>query len=125
MAGLASKRNGKKGGRPKGTVSFETRIQKQIKRKLLSAVSKEFKPIMEAILDSAKGLTLYVPGKDGRRDKVYRRSPNVDMLKYIMDQVAGKASTPIEVEGELEIGNLQEFIYAAYEASERKRRGRS
>ena len=125
MSGIASKRNGTKGGRPKGALGYDARMQLRIKRKLINAVEKDINPLLTATMDSAKGIVVFVPGKDGKRAKAYRQVPSVDMLKYLFDQAAGKASTPIEGDLNLRVDNLQDFIYAAYEKSTRKRSGRS
>lgn len=125
MSGTASKRNGTKGGRPKGALGYDARMQLSIKRKLINAVGKNIDQLLTATLDSAKGIVVFVPGTNGKKSKVYEESPSVDMLKYLFDQAAGKASTPIEGDLNLKVDNLQDFIYAAYEKSTRKRSGRS
>jgi hypothetical protein len=42
------------------------------------------------------------------------------MLKYLLDQSAGKALTPVEMSGSVEIGNLQDFIYSLYGKSAKR-----
>lgn len=123
-AATASKRNGLKGGRPKGALGYDARMQLSIKRKLINAVGKNIDELLAATMDSAKGIVVYVPGVNGKKSKVYEESPSVDMLKYLFDQAAGKAQTGFEQEMEKSVQNMQDFIYAAYKKSTSKRSGR-
>lgn len=120
MAGKASRENGKLGGRSKGSLNPETIKRNHIRQMMLDRIEQEFSPLMDAAVDLAKGVVVYVPGKDGKPLKVYKQTPNVEMLKYLLDQSAGKALTPVEMSGNVEIANLQEFIYSLYGKSAKR-----
>lgn len=88
---------------------------------MIDRVEKEFDPLMDAAMDLAKGIIVYVSGKDGKPRKVYEQPPNTEMLKYLLDQSAGKALTSVEMSGGLSIDNLQDFIYSLYGKSANRR----
>lgn len=88
---------------------------------MLDRVEKEFHPLMDTAIDLAKGVVVYVPGKDGKPYKVYKQTPNSEMLKYLLDQSAGKALTPVEMSGSVTIDNLQDYIYSLYGKSAKRR----
>ncbi len=116
-----ARENGKRGGRPLGTLNPETIKRNEMRQKMLARIEQEFNPLMDAALDLAKGIVVYVPGKDGKKSKVYEREPNTDMVKYLLDQSAGKALTSVEMSGGLSIDNLQDFIYSLYGKSANRR----
>jgi len=117
----SSKENGKLGGRPLGTLNPETLKRIEIRQKMLDRIEQEFQPLMDAAMDLAKGIVVYVPGKDGKKSKVYQEMPSADMVKYLLDQSAGKALTSVEMSGGLSIENLQDFIYSLYGKSANRR----
>lgn len=117
----SSKENGKLGGRPLGTLNPETIKRIEMRQKMLDRIELEFQPLMDAAMDLAKGIVVYVPGKDGKKSKVYEEMPNADMVKYLLDQSAGKALTSVEMSGGLSIDNLQDFIYSLYGKSANRR----
>ena len=88
---------------------------------MLDRIELEFQPLMDAALDLAKGVVVYVPGENGKKSKVYEEMPNADMVKYLLDQSAGKALTSVEMSGGLSIDNLQDFIYSLYGKSANRR----
>ncbi|MFH1621084.1 MAG: hypothetical protein ABIB04_03290 [Patescibacteria group bacterium] len=117
----SSKENGKLGGRPLGTLNPETIKRIEMRQKMLDRIELEFQPLMDAALDLAKGIVVYVPGENGKKSKVYEEMPNADMVKYLLDQSAGKALTSVEMSGGLSIDNLQDFIYSLYGKSANRR----
>lgn len=117
----SSKENGKLGGRPLGTLNPETIKRIEMRQKMLDRIELEFQPLMDAALDLAKGVVVYVPGENGKKSKVYEEMPNADMVKYLLDQSAGKALTSVEMSGGLSIDNLQDFIYSLYGKSANRR----
>ncbi len=117
----SSRENGKLGGRPLGTLNPETLKRIEMRQKMLDRIELEFQPLMDAAMDLAKGIVVYVPGKDGKKSKVYEEMPNADMVKYLLDQSAGKALTSVEMSGGLSIDNLQDFIYSLYGKSANRR----
>ena len=117
----SSKKNGKLGGRPLGTLNPETIKRNEMRQKMLDRIEQEFQPLMDSAIDLAKGIVVYVPAKDGKKSKVYEKEPNPDILKYLLDQSAGKALTSVEMSGGLSIDNLQDFIYSLYGKSANRR----
>ena len=117
----SSKENGKLGGRPLGTLNPETIKRIEMRQKMLGRIELEFQPLMDAAMDLAKGIVVYVPGKDGKKSKVYEQKPDADMVKYLLDQSAGKALTSVEMSGGVSIDNLQDFIYSLYGKSANRR----
>lgn len=117
----SSRENGKLGGRPLGTLNPETIKRNEMRQKMLERIEQEFNPLMDAAIDLAKGIIVYIPGKDGKPRKIYEEPPNTEMLKYLLDQSAGKALTSVEMSGGLSIDNLQDFIYSLYGKSANRR----
>lgn len=97
----ASRENGKKGGRPKGSLSEATR-RKQLMRQILEKkVEEEIEPLLAAKFDLAKGHFMYITKVDPKTgkeivEKVYKRSPDGKSLEYLIDQVIGKPTQPFE-----------------------------
>jgi hypothetical protein len=118
---ITARTNGKRGGRPLGTLNPETVKRNKLRQMMIDRVEKEFDPLMDAAMDLAKGIIVYVSGKDGKPRKVYEQPPNTEMLKYLLDQSAGKALTSVEMSGGLSIDNLQDFIYSLYGKSANRR----
>jgi vancomycin resistance protein YoaR len=116
-----ARENGKRGGRPQGTLNPETIKRNEMRQKMLERIEQEFQPLMDAAMDLAKGVVIYVPGKDGKKSKVYEQKPDADMVKYLLDQSAGKALTSVEMSGGVSIDNLQDFIYSLYGKSANRR----
>jgi hypothetical protein len=93
----ASRKNGKKGGRPKGSLSETARMQQEMRKMLTQRARKEFSGLIDAQLDLARGV--YVEEVDTVKDKkgniktkrrVYKRPPSSEAIKYLMDQAVGK-----------------------------------
>jgi len=116
-----SKENGLLGGRPKDTLNPETLKRLEIRKLMIERIEKDFTPLMDAAMDLAKGIVIYAPGKDGKPGKVYEQPPNPEMVKYLLDQSAGKALTSVEMSGGLSVENLQDFIYSLYGKSAHRR----
>lgn len=95
---ITSRQNARFAGRPKGSVSIETRAKLELRRQLTERVSKEYGAIMDAMLDSAKGHYARRVTETGEV-KVYKKSPNVEMLKYLHDQIIGKPINSEEEKG--------------------------
>ncbi len=77
-----ARENGKKGGRPKGTLAQSTINAMQAKQKLIEAYIKEAEPINRALLDKAK-------------------SGDIQAIRELHDRVYGKAPQDIKMEGEM------------------------
>jgi len=73
-----ARENGKKGGRPKGSVSEATRVGMLLKEKLALRVEKEYGPMLDAIVDKCK-------------------KGDVAAWKDVLDRLAGKATEHIDV----------------------------
>lgn len=98
---------GKKGGRPKGSVSLSTRLQMEMKEALFKHVNKYFVPLLEANTDLALG-TLHADNPvfdetTGKmiRAKIYKKDPDGGAIRYMFDQTIGKAKETVEHTGNI------------------------
>ena|SRR3990167_5659531 len=94
-------RTGKPTGRPK---SNATLMAMKMREELVKRVKKEFKPILLAQIDSAKGLAVHkaVTTSSGRVvDHYYDRVPHLDSSKYLLDQALGRPKESLELSGEV------------------------
>ena len=89
-------------GRPRGAVSQATQLAMEIKEIMAIELRKKIKPILEAQLDSAKGIQ--TEHYDAKTNKLFYKEhePNTFAFKTILEQVAGKPSdvtviTPIQI----------------------------
>ena len=94
---LGGKRPG--AGRKKGKKGLE---QIQALKLMREMISVEFRPLMEAALDAAKGLYiydnrtfLYKGDKYKGMRKVYKKAPDAKLLTEMLDRFIGKVATPI------------------------------
>lgn len=97
----ASRENGKKGGRPKGSISEATRKKYIMRQILVEKVHEEIEDLLSAKFDLAKGHYMYVTKHDPETGKeiverIYKKAPDGKSLEYLLDQVIGKPTTPIE-----------------------------
>lgn len=70
-AGQASRENGKKGGRPKGSVSSHTLDKIALRARIFARVAAEIDPLLDAQIAAAKGTKYLVTrGADGKFTKV-------------------------------------------------------
>jgi hypothetical protein len=83
-------------GRPKGKVSKETQFKLQMQQQLIRKVKKEFTPLLEAMLELAKGHYVSVQTEKGET-KIFKKPPNVEMIKYLTDQTIGKAKESLDI----------------------------
>ena len=73
-----------------------------VRQILEKRVQEELEPLIEAKFDLAKGHFMYITKHDPKTgkeivEKVYKRSPDSKSLEYLLDQVIGKPTSPIEV----------------------------
>jgi hypothetical protein len=85
MAGIASKINGKKGGRPKGSIAKSTKEAIELKNMYVELARERGLPIAEALIE--KALT-----------------GDVSAIKEFNDRAFGKASQPMEIKATVEVG---------------------
>jgi len=97
---------GKLGGRPLGTVSDETRIRQELRKKLTKLASDHAHELFDAKLDLAKGHFVYV--KDGITGemRVYKKSPDGKSIEWILEQTIGKAKEFVEHSGDITVKDL-------------------
>ena len=98
MAGNTSRQNGKKGGRPVGAVSEDTRIRQEAmaeyRRRGCAMISELFEAQRELII----GVTVQEPdGKDGVR--IYQRPPDRGAISDMVDRLGGKPAQSVEITG--------------------------
>lgn len=102
MAGNASRINGKKGGRPCGFETSETKTRRAMKQQWLEKVRTAADRIFDAQLDLALGHFAQVNGPEGPV-RVYKRSPDGRSLQWIMEHVWGKAHESMSLQNEPEL----------------------
>lgn len=93
-----------KGGRPKGSFSNSTKTAMLMREQLVKKVNKELKPILQAQSDAAKGIVVekIVTLDDGKKaPRYYRKEPDINAGKYLIDQALGKPKESIEHSGEV------------------------
>lgn len=102
----ANKENAKKAGRPKGSISDQSRMQQEMRVMLTRKAREVFSDLVNAQIDLARGV--YVEemvtetSKDGKEVKqkrrVYKRPPSQEAVKYVMDQAIGKPKETKEID---------------------------
>jgi hypothetical protein len=80
MAGIASKENGKKGGRPKGTKTTVTIAREKAREYLARRVEEEIQPIANKLIEKAS-------------------TGDVPAIKELFDRAWGKPAQALEVSG--------------------------
>lgn len=95
MSGSASRINGQKGGRPKGSENFDTKQRREMRNRWLERVHDKADPIFDVHLDLALGYYTETQASEGVV-RVYKRPPDARSLHWIMEQVWGKASSLIQ-----------------------------
>lgn len=76
-------------GRPKG---FKALAAEQARAHMAKRIADELDPILDAQIESAKGLHYETKDK-----KVFTREPDVAAGKYLVDQLVGKAKESVDV----------------------------
>jgi hypothetical protein len=94
MPGTSSRINGRKGGRPHGTESDQTKLKREIRSRLIERANEQADQLFETVFDLALGQFSEKETPEGIA-RVYTRSPNGKMLCWLLDQVIGKATQPI------------------------------
>lgn len=94
------KRGGKQpgAGRPKGSVGKSTAMALQMREELVQRVKKEFGPIVDALIEDAKGLYEEKVTKDGTI-KIFKNKPNYKASEYLFNQSIGKPKETVEMSG--------------------------
>lgn len=89
-----------KPGRPKGTISETTKIALELRKKLAKEVKKKFPELYGTMLKLALGQVLRSVEYDenGNVKKENYVEPSDSMLKYLFDQIGGKALEKIEID---------------------------
>jgi hypothetical protein len=85
---ISSSKNGKKGGRPKGSVSGHTLEAQELRKRLIQAASEQWEAIIFSLIDNAIG-------------------GNTIAQRELLDRVLGKAIQPLASADEH--GNLLPF----------------
>ena len=102
--------NGKLGGRPEGSVSLTTLQKREMRAQLVAEAHRRQAEISSALFDAALGHFKESEVRDpdtgeviGHR--VYKRSPNPEMLSYLLDQVIDKAVQQVEMRADVQTDN--------------------
>lgn len=88
-------------GRPKGSLKEENKMRLLMKRMFVHAIDGRFEEIIAAKLDVALGHYYEHTGADGVV-RIYKKAPNPIMLKWIGDQIMGRAPQKLTLDGEIE-----------------------
>ena len=103
---IASRENGKKGGRPVGTISKQTKISNAIRYEFIKKVKKDADLLYSKALELANGVEIeksYTNKKGEEKTVIYSQPPSGDMIKWLLDQTMGKATEStklVDPEGE-------------------------
>lgn len=96
-----AKENGRKGGRPIGSISEETKARNEFKREYVAMIKTKAKELFEAQFDLAVGH--FEEKEDALGNvKVYKRRPDNFTLTAMIDQMIGRAPQKIELEAEVD-----------------------
>ena len=87
-------------GRPKGSVAGHTAFSSKMKESFVKHVKKKLKKYIGAVDDLALGHLKEGITITGAK-RVYTKSPDVNMLKYVFDQGIGKPQESLKLSGEL------------------------
>lgn len=96
MPGDASRFNGKKGGRPRGSKSINAEKAREY---LVQRVTDELDPVLTSQLEAAKGMYYEKKTKEGVI-KVYQEKPDINASKYLLDQTIGRAKESLDLNTE-------------------------
>lgn len=102
---ISSPENGKKGGRPpNGPISLdeERRLRLAMRGRFIQLMSENADSIFHALLDLAHGHFVERETPAGVV-RIYRKSPDVNALSWMLEHVWGRAKQPLEVEGSLAV----------------------
>lgn len=103
-----------KGGRPKGSISETTRIANKLREKLAQEVEKRWPELQRASFDAALGHYFEETDKEGNKF-IYRKSPDINAIKYLKDQVIGKAKETVELDNPMQNEQLNELSDTIHE----------
>lgn len=103
MATYGGKREG--AGRKKAS---HTILAEEMRKKLVEEVNKKLPELLEAKFDLALGHQVLEIDKEGE-ERVYTKSPDGNTLRYLLDQVIGKAKENVEFTNPQENDQLREI----------------
>lgn len=101
MPGTSAKLNGKKGGRPKGSVGTHTLDASEMRKRIIETVNQNLQPLMEAKMDLALGHNFAHMDEKGNLVKVYKKSPDSNSIQYLLNQSVGKPKETMEIQSEV------------------------
>lgn len=88
-------------GRKKGSLAPHTLDAIEMRKRLVERVGEKIDPLIDAHLDLALGYyeAITIKDKDGKEIIVnaYKKAPDASALRYLKDQVIGKATETIKV----------------------------
>lgn len=97
MAGEISKENGKKGGRPKGSIDLLAAARKEAHAQFVKEAQKHLPEMIDALIHVAKGIIIETENDDGTT-RVYSKAPDVQALREYFDRIMGKPKQDIGIE---------------------------
>ncbi len=82
-------------------------IPDQVRALLVAEVQKNWPDLLQAMVDLAKGIYVEDIKMDSNGSpvdsRVYQKSPDRDVAKYLMDQVIGKPKESMNIEGKINL----------------------
>jgi hypothetical protein len=112
-------------GRKKGSMNETTRIALALRQKFAQSVERRWKEIETATYDIALGHWYEKDMGQGVK-KIYQKSPDSYMLKYMNEQIIGKAKETLEVDSpglNTELKELNEKLGKVFEDVKNSRTG--
>lgn len=102
MAGEASRENGKKGGRKKGSAGTHTLAAAEARARLIQNIHDNMDELFEIWMTTCRG---YYQEKTifGKQTIVYKVPPNPNAIRDIMDRAMGRPTQPIEAKVETQV----------------------
>jgi len=96
--------NGKKGGRPKGSIDPLTAARKEAQRLFVEQAAKHIPEVIDALIHAATGVIVEQEDKNGNT-RVYSTKPDVQAINTFFDRIMGKPTQPIDMTGTVDVNN--------------------
>ena len=84
-------------GRKKGSKTLATIEASKAREYVINRVVAELEPILDAQIEVAQGIWIEECDKDGRRIRVYKKAPDHNVGRYLMDQTIGRATETVKM----------------------------
>lgn len=109
----ANRENAQKAGRPKGSMSAHNKLLLEKKKWMERQIVNELAGLVAAWKESGLGHFVKEETENGQT-KVYKKSPNSQAIKDMIERVYGKPTGSVDLTSQGEkIPDLQAWVYAA------------